>query len=127
MGNGIRPRTIPGFLFALPHVFQRHRSAGLDAAYHFTFTGEEPAEATVTIRDETIRVEEGHVGVADLRIIADSPTWLGFLAKEKIHRLGPDPPQDPDRRGPEAPPGLRPLLPELNARRPVAGFARGSG
>ena len=79
----VGPQSIRSFLATLPHVFQRHASEGLDATYHFTFTGEEPAEATVVIRDKTIRVEEGHAGTPDLRITADSRTWLGFLAKER--------------------------------------------
>jgi ferredoxin len=83
VGGGRRPKSIRSFLFALPHLFQRHASAGLDAVYHFTFTGEEPAEATVVIRDKAIRVERGHVGTPHLRVVADSRTWLGFLAKER--------------------------------------------
>jgi NAD-dependent dihydropyrimidine dehydrogenase PreA subunit len=83
VGGGRRPASIRSFLFNLPHVFQRHASAGLDATYHFTFTGEETAEATVVIRDKTIRVERGHVGESDLQVIADSRTWLGYLAKER--------------------------------------------
>jgi ferredoxin len=83
VGGGRRPRTVRSFLAALPHVFQRHRSEGLSATYHFTFTGEETAEATVVIRDKAIRVEPGHVGEPDLRVTADSRTWLGFLAKER--------------------------------------------
>ncbi len=83
VGNGARPGSIPSFLKLLPIVFQRHKSAGLDATYHFTFTGLEPAEATVVIRDKTIRVEEGHVGPANLKVSADSQAWLGFLRKER--------------------------------------------
>jgi NAD-dependent dihydropyrimidine dehydrogenase PreA subunit len=83
VGGGRRPRTIRSFLAALPHLFQRHASKGLDATYHFTFTGEESAEATVVIREKTIRVERGHVGIPDLRVTADSRTWLGFLAGER--------------------------------------------
>src|SRR6185312_15479903 len=51
--------------------------------YHFTFTGQEPKEATVVIRDGTVQVKDGHEGEADLRVTADSETWLGFLAKER--------------------------------------------
>jgi ferredoxin len=83
VGGGRRPRSIRSFFSVLPHVFQRHASEGLDATFHFTFTGEEIAEATVVIRDKAIRVEPGHVGKSDLRVIADSHTWLGFLAKER--------------------------------------------
>jgi ferredoxin len=83
VGNGTRPRSIRTFLGGLPHVFQRHRSEGLSATYHFTFTGEEPALATVVIRDKTIRVDVGHVGTPDLSVSADSRTWIGFVRKER--------------------------------------------
>jgi ferredoxin len=83
VGSGLRPGSIRSFLAFLPHVFQRQRSAGLDATYHFTFTGAEAAEATVVIRDKAVRVERGHVGAPDLRVTADSGTWLGFLSKER--------------------------------------------
>jgi hypothetical protein len=77
------PRTIAGFLDGIRYTFQRGRSAGLDATYHFTFTGQEACEATVVIRDRTIHVEAGHAGTPDLRLTADGKTWLGFLAKER--------------------------------------------
>ncbi len=81
--RGLRATSIKGFLFGLKLTFQREASRGLSAVYHFTFTGREPAEATVTIRDRTIAVDAGHVGEAEVRITADSDTWLGFLAKER--------------------------------------------
>ena len=83
VGGGRRPKSIRSFLWVLPHIFQRHASEGLDATYHFTFTGEEPAEATIVIRGGRIEVEGGHAGTPNLRITADSRTWLGFLAKER--------------------------------------------
>jgi ferredoxin len=83
VGNGLRPRSIQGFLRSLPLVFQRDRSDGLDATFHFTLRGDENEEATVIIRDKTLRVSQGHVGSASLRVTADSRWWLGFLAKER--------------------------------------------
>ncbi len=83
VGNGLRPVSIRGFLNGLPHAFQRNQSEGLDATYHFTFTGEEECEATVIIRDKTLQVQDSHLGAADIHITADSRTWLGFLAKER--------------------------------------------
>ncbi len=83
VGNVLRPGSIRGFLRRLPQVFQRNRSEGLAATYHFTFTGAEPAEATVVIRNKTIRVDDGHVGVPDLTVTADSRSWLGFVRKER--------------------------------------------
>ena len=83
VGSGLRPRTIQRFLSGLPLVFQPGKAAKLNAVYHFTFTGKEPKEATVTIREGTLQVRDGHHGEADLKVTADSETWLGFLAKER--------------------------------------------
>jgi ferredoxin len=83
VSNGLRPSSTNAFLRRLPMVFQRNQSAGLNATFHFTFTGAEPCVGTVVIENKTIRVQEGHEGSADLHLIADSATWLGFLAKER--------------------------------------------
>jgi len=84
VGNGLNgTRSIRGFLNGLPLVFQRGRAKGLEATYHFTFTGAENVEATIIIRNQTLQVNEGHRGKADLQVTADSRTWLGFLAKDR--------------------------------------------
>jgi Fe-S-cluster-containing hydrogenase component 2 len=83
VSNGLRLRSIPVFLRGLHLTFQPGKAAGLDAVYHFTFTGKDEKRATVTIRDGTLRVDDGHQGKPDLRVRADSATWLGFLAKER--------------------------------------------
>jgi len=83
VGNGLRPNSPRNFLGALPLIFQRAQAEGLDATYHFTFTGMEPCQGTVVIRDKTITVTDGLVGTADLRVTADGATWIAFLAKEK--------------------------------------------
>ncbi|MGB0715860.1 MAG: 4Fe-4S binding protein, partial [Phycisphaerae bacterium] len=83
VGNGLRARSIEGLLKAMPHVFQRDKSEGLNATFHFKFTGRERVDATVTIRDRKLEVHEGHIGKADMKVTADSETWIGFLAKEK--------------------------------------------
>jgi ferredoxin len=83
VGNALRPNSIKGFLNGMPHVFQPGKSAGLNATFHFTFTGNEQRQATVVIKDQKMSVEEGHVGQPDLHVTADSQTWVGFLRKEK--------------------------------------------
>ena len=83
VGNGLRPNSIEVFLTGLPHVFQPGKAAGLNAIFHFTFTGKEQRQATVVIREQKISVKEGHVGQPDLHVTADSQTWIGFLRKEK--------------------------------------------
>ena len=37
----------------------------------------------VTIREKTVQLQDGHVGMADIRVKADSQTWLRVLAKEQ--------------------------------------------
>jgi ferredoxin len=81
--NGLHPRSIDLFVRGLSLSFQSGRSEGINAVYHFTFTGEENREATVTIRDQKLRVDEGRQGKPDLHVIADTANWLGFLAKER--------------------------------------------
>ena len=81
--GSLLPTTIKGFLSGMQHTFQRGQSEGLNAVFHFTFTGEESRAATVVIRDKAIRVSDGHEGTADFQLTSDSETWLGFLAKER--------------------------------------------
>ncbi|HEX3036995.1 MAG TPA: SCP2 sterol-binding domain-containing protein [Thermodesulfobacteriota bacterium] len=82
VSNGFRPTSIKRFLQGLPLAFQRDKAEGLDATYHFTFTGKEACKATIAIRNRIIQVHDGHVGTADLHVTADSRTWLKFLMKE---------------------------------------------
>src|SRR5438045_1715672 len=83
VSNGLAGQgTICGFLRGLNFVFQKGQSKDLNAVYHFTFTGQDAVKATITIRDEKLQVSEGHTGAANLRVTADSKTWLRFLRKE---------------------------------------------
>ncbi|MBD2124235.1 SCP2 sterol-binding domain-containing protein [Trichocoleus sp. FACHB-262] len=83
VSSGIRSKSIQGFLFGLPLLFQRNQSEGLNAVYHFTFTGSELRRATVAIQNKTVQVQDGHIGNANLSVTADSRSWLAFLAKEQ--------------------------------------------
>jgi len=83
VANGLAGQgSIRNFLQGLPFVFQRGRSEGLNATYHFTFTGHEELKATVVIQNKTLQVSEGHTGTPNLLLIADSQTWLRFLRRE---------------------------------------------
>lgn len=83
VGNGLRARGVDAFALGLPLIFQREASRGLDATYHFSFTGAERRELTVRISNAELTVSDGHVGRADLRVRADAATWFGFLAGER--------------------------------------------
>ena len=82
VNNGVRPPSIKSFLGAIPIAFQRNKSEGLDATYHFTFAGEERVSATVTITNKTVTVKKGHEGIADIHIKANSRAWLRVLHKD---------------------------------------------
>jgi ferredoxin len=83
VGNGLRPDTVENFLGSMSLIFQRGKAEGLDAVYHFCFTGDEECKSTITIRDNSLTVQPGLKGNPDIRIDADSKTWLDFLAGEK--------------------------------------------
>ncbi len=82
VGGGLRPTTVVGFLKGLRLLFQREHSTGLNAVYHFTFTGMRPKQVTISICDKTLRIEDGLTGKPNLTITADGDTWLRFLRKE---------------------------------------------
>jgi ferredoxin len=79
--NGAGVTTIRGFTQNLVHFFQRGQSEGLDAVYHFRFTGETPIDITVTIRDQTINKQDGLHGQADVTVTTDGVDWVRFLNK----------------------------------------------
>ena len=81
--NGLRPQNIPGLLLGMTLTFQRNRARDLDAVYHFRFTGEEPHDATVTIRRRSLKIDDGLHEKADLVVRVDSRAWLQFVRKER--------------------------------------------
>jgi len=83
VANGLRPRSIDGLVSFMPHVFQPNQSRGLNATFHFTFTGSENREVTIRIENRTITMQEGLVAKPDVHVTADAKTWLRFLAKEE--------------------------------------------
>src|SRR5262249_37282521 len=84
VGNSLnRVLSIQSFLNGMPLTFQRGQSKGLEATYHFTFTGAEVRRVTVAVHNQKLEVKDGLIGDADIAVTADSETWLGFLAKER--------------------------------------------
>ncbi len=80
--NGLRVRSIEALARGMPLTFQPGKAKDLAARYHFSFHGAETVDLTVDIREGRITVERVS-GAADLHVMADSATWLGFLAKER--------------------------------------------
>ncbi len=78
-----RPTSAAKFFANLPLTFQREQSKGLNAVYHVTFTGAENCQGTIAIHDRKIEVSDGLNGTPDMRITADTDTWLKILRNEK--------------------------------------------
>lgn len=72
--------SIRAYLAQLPLGFQRGRSKGVRAAYHWTFSGREEAKVTIRVANQRLAIEPGHIGDADVWITADSETWLGIVS-----------------------------------------------
>jgi len=83
VGNSLRSRSLEGLVRGMKLVFQRGQSEGLDATYHFQFTGKETLDLTAEIRDRELHLKRGLHGKPDVRVRADSETWLGYLARER--------------------------------------------
>jgi ferredoxin-NADP reductase/Fe-S-cluster-containing hydrogenase component 2 len=83
VSSGLRQRSIAGLLIFMPYVFQPNQSRGLDATFHFTFTGAEQRKVTIKIQNRTLEIREGLLGQAGIQVTADAETWLGFVAKER--------------------------------------------
>ncbi len=75
-------RSVTAFLRQLPLAFQRGKAKGMDVTYHWTFSGSEEVKATITISGGKLTVLPGYEGEADVRIAADSTTWLRVLNRE---------------------------------------------
>jgi epoxyqueuosine reductase QueG len=82
VGAVLRPTNVDNFLGALQNIFQRNKAQGLDAVYHFTFTGARRRQATIVIANKKLKLHDGHVGAASLSVTADADTWIRFLRKE---------------------------------------------
>jgi Fe-S-cluster-containing hydrogenase component 2 len=81
--NSLTPISIAGFKYGLSLVFQPNQAKGLNATYHFLFTGQEFSPFTVTIANQICEVHDGLVGQPNLVVNADSKTWIAFLRKER--------------------------------------------
>lgn len=77
-----RPTSLTGFINGIKVAFNREQAQDLALKIHFNFTGIEERSITVVIADAKIKVEEGQVGEADLKVRADSQTWLKIAGKE---------------------------------------------
>lgn len=81
--NSLVPLSVEGFRHGLPLLFQPNQAKGVDALYHFQFTGAEPLRFTVRLLYQTCIIQDDLVGRADLIVRADADTWIRFLRKQQ--------------------------------------------
>jgi ferredoxin len=81
--SGIRVGSVAAFARGLPLRFQRGRASDLSLRVHFSFRGAEHAQLTVVIAHQSIAVENGLSGEADLHVNADAHTWFAILNGER--------------------------------------------
>jgi len=86
--NSLKPQTIEGFIAGMKRVFQRRKASEVDINLHFTFTGKEPAVASVRISKGTLEVKRSHEGKPDLKVTADSSFWIDFLNQRRSIIMG---------------------------------------
>lgn len=74
----------PGaFIAALPLVFQPEQSEGLNAVFHFQFTGKASAQGTVTISNKHMSISHTLEGTPDVQVSGDGNVWLACTAGER--------------------------------------------
>ncbi len=77
--GGLQPQSITGFIWGSQISFQREQSKGLNAIFHFEFTGEEIGQYTFSIADKKLTVEEGLHHTPNILIQVDSEAWINLL------------------------------------------------
>jgi len=81
--SGIRVGSVAAFARGLPLRFQRGRASHVSLRVHFSFHGAEQMQVTVVIDRQSIAVENGLSGDADLHVNADARTWCAVLNGER--------------------------------------------
>jgi Fe-S-cluster-containing hydrogenase component 2 len=77
-----RPQSLEGFINGIKIAFNREKAGDLTLTIHFSFTGKETREITVSIENQKLSVQEGHTGQADLGVRADTLAWLKIAGRE---------------------------------------------
>jgi alkyl sulfatase BDS1-like metallo-beta-lactamase superfamily hydrolase len=80
--NTIRPTSVKTFLSGAGLLFNPEKAQGLSLTLHFEFSGKEQRNATINIANGKLEVREEMSGNADLRIRADSETWVNIVNEE---------------------------------------------
>ncbi len=76
------PNSINEVMNAMPTAFKPEAAAGLDCVIQFNFSGDEPGEWNVTIKDGACSVAQGQAASPTATIDAPSEVWLKIARKE---------------------------------------------
>lgn len=75
--------SIASYVAQLPLGFQRGRAKGLNASYHWIFSGPQDTLLTVRIHDQCLVIQQGHVGETDITVKTPAEIWLGIVNRER--------------------------------------------
>lgn len=81
--SSLRPTSARGLFRSLPLTFQQGPAKGWKATFHFDLSGDGAMQATVTIDDGVLRVDDGLIGEADVRVRATAQVWLEVVTKKR--------------------------------------------
>jgi len=70
---------VDNFLVGLQHMFDATQAPDARPRLHLRFTGANPREATVTVDNGRLTVEDGLVGSADVTLTGEDHRWISLL------------------------------------------------
>lgn len=71
--------TIPGSFAGLQTAFRPERAPGVDKTIQFHFTGDEPGDWNLTVRDGALTYAQGEVESPNTTVTVASGDWLAIL------------------------------------------------
>ena len=71
--------TIPASFAGLETAFRADRATGVDKTVQFHFTGDEPGDWNLTVRNGTLSYAQGEADSANTTVTVASQDWLAIL------------------------------------------------
>ena len=78
----MRPTSVSDFLGGVSLLFNPEKAKDVSLTIHFQFSGEEETSATISINEGQMKVMKGHEGKSNLKVHADSRTWIKLVNEE---------------------------------------------
>ena len=73
-----RYSTIDEVLASYPDRFRADKAEDVDAVVYMNLTGDNARDVLLTVKDQTLAIEDGSVDDATLTLVADAENWLAI-------------------------------------------------